>query len=302
MGAGSSAQAAPAKPSSAMQETRVEVPAEAPQGGAPATWTEEESVCVICLDSNNTAADPLLSGLCACTSSAIHHSCLEKLINSGRRRVMPLEERVSCPVCTRGYDVPHTFYVLRPRSPAYHPSHPTGSQLLFRTLCTVFLAFLTVGYLARFIFPVLTDSAFFIVVAVLSLVCLMHFLRRDCHLPSWCTCRRGLPANPHALDDEQFHRRVVAKTRNRSFAPGPGDLTLGMINSGRIVVHVGRANVRKPIWRPSTPHPLGANASSGIGVTASRSSSNSSGVSTPRAVMEASTSFAPPAAQRIVSV
>eukprot|EP00306_Pavlova_sp_CCMP459_P006827 CAMPEP_0185155316 /NCGR_PEP_ID=MMETSP1139-20130426/363_1 /TAXON_ID=298111 /ORGANISM="Pavlova sp., Strain CCMP459" /LENGTH=301 /DNA_ID=CAMNT_0027720207 /DNA_START=31 /DNA_END=939 /DNA_ORIENTATION=- len=301
MGAGSSAQAAPAKPSSAMQETRVEVPAEAPQGGAPATWTEEESVCVICLDSNNTAADPLLSGLCACTSSAIHHSCLEKLINSGRRRVMPLEERVSCPVCTRGYDVPHTFYVLRPRSPAYHPSHPTGSQLLFRTLCTVFLAFLTVGYLARFIFPVLTDSAFFIVVAVLSLVCLMLSCAEIVICPPGVRAAVGsrptrMPSMTSSSTDAwlQDAQQIF---RTRAWRPDTRDDQLrqdcGARRQGKCAqTHLAPEHAT-PAWCKRVLRDWGHSEQVELQLKRGEHAT---------AVMEASTSFAPPAAQRIVSV
>jgi hypothetical protein len=57
---------------------------------------KDELACFICLEETGTPTNRLLSGVCACRTSAIHRACLEKLVNSRARRALPLDDRLQC--------------------------------------------------------------------------------------------------------------------------------------------------------------------------------------------------------------
>jgi len=59
--------------------------------------------CFVCLESGGV----LLTGLCACTTRAVHLKCQRKMIKKSPKRRENLEELLSCPACKFPYKNVH---------------------------------------------------------------------------------------------------------------------------------------------------------------------------------------------------
>jgi hypothetical protein len=68
--------------------------------------------CYICMDEDAGANGVMLTRICACTTTAVHAGCLEKVLNSKKSRAKPLVERYKCTVCGARYTVPLEAFVL----------------------------------------------------------------------------------------------------------------------------------------------------------------------------------------------
>lgn len=80
-----------------------------PLGNVTNDETGNSSQCYVCLEDD---VHPLLSGICGCTTSVIHTSCLEKMINSKNSREKSLEERTRCSVCGQQFTVIFAPYII----------------------------------------------------------------------------------------------------------------------------------------------------------------------------------------------
>jgi hypothetical protein len=174
---------------------------------------DELAVCYICMDDDdatNGLGAPLRQ-VCACTSSAIHALCLEKVLNSRKSRAKPLDERTLCTVCHGRYTLPLEPYVL---GSALLPPRlefalrTRGGQLAAR-LCVLAVFGLLVTVFALLLFKTRTLFAVcYLVVATLPALVVQR-------------CREVRRQRVARLDDCAFHAHAVAHAR-REVALGRG--------------------------------------------------------------------------------
>lgn len=171
----------------------------------PRAPTADDSVCYICMDDDEATNDlgAPLRRVCACTSAAIHASCLEKLLNSKKSRAMALPERTLCSVCNSAYTLTLQPFVLHsvmlPTSVEYLIRTP-GGKLASRLL----LLLISALHVTAFVF-LLTKASILISLSYLFLATVpMLVLHRMRELR-----RRRITD----MDDLQFHAEAVVYAR-----------------------------------------------------------------------------------------
>lgn len=179
--------------------------------------------CLICLDDDIEENDYLLYGICDCRATAVHRSCLEKLINSRRRRRQPLEQRLQCDVCLHPYAVNvKTAYIvpsdIAPPRPIYRqPLVVRNQQVQIAASCLFSL-------LLQCIFSFASPRLTFVLLGMLALVLMIYSAHTTANSRSvrLILPPRGdepvQPVDPLSLDDEAFYARVFVAERQTYLA------------------------------------------------------------------------------------
>ncbi|KAG8468110.1 hypothetical protein KFE25_007162 [Diacronema lutheri] len=143
-----------------------------------------------------------MSGICACSTTAIHAECLEKLINLKKARGRGLDERMNCMVCASHYTCAFTPYVIA-------PPRPGPLSRIVRVVTRSSLAPACFGLLVLVLIFVLNyllgrSNTFYVFVACVFFfaACTAITLRRRRHL-----------RDVQSLDDNRFHSQVVSRAR-----------------------------------------------------------------------------------------
>lgn len=167
-------------------------------GGAAVDENGDDLKCYVCLE--DEAVTPL-ANICGCTTSVIHATCLEKLVNSRKSREKPLEERTQCAVCTRQFNVDFVPYAIdenRLNAVTAFSRTPLGSIIVPMGSVVGTLAFvgLLIFLLGRF-------TALLVMVAVTVVI--------------WPVCAarsvRMRRNDPQLLDDNAFFEKSVTQAR-----------------------------------------------------------------------------------------
>jgi hypothetical protein len=165
------------------------------------------------LDEDVEEGDALLYGICDCKATAVHHNCLEKLVNSKRRRRLPLEQRTACDVCLHPYAIRYETVSVEPlatapelavyRQPVY-VRNPHAAMVVAFGLALAFKAITSFAG-PRLVFVIL--GAFTLVI----LACVAHAASNRVRL----RLRRDQPTavDPLTLDDEAFYSRIFVDER-----------------------------------------------------------------------------------------
>jgi hypothetical protein len=139
--------------------------------------------------------------VCECKSSAIHLSCMEKLVNSKKSRLRPIEERTICQVCKGPFTVPFATHVLGPPPPTWYQRVARNYfGGLFGPPClgaALMVALILLLYLVG------GDVAF---IALISLVVVL--------LCVLLVARNNVKANPQRMDDNRFYEVAVSRARD----------------------------------------------------------------------------------------
>jgi len=165
-----------------------------------------------------------------------------------------MDERMACPVCSRPYDIPLSFYVLSTHThiAADVPAPVSPARMLLRRLCTsLLLVFCVILVVERL--PALTESLFSYIALFISLIFFANMSRGrllSCDGGRW-NRDWNLPGDPHTLSDDKFYRQVVRRTRRRKSRQE--EVTPYELTAGRVVVHVDKEqSCRKvPHWPPT---------------------------------------------------
>jgi hypothetical protein len=169
---------------------------------------QSERRCYVCMDDDGEDGNPLLVGVCACSSSGIHAECLERLVNSKVSRSKPLAERMACGVCLEPYNekVLATHVLCEPPETAVEQfvSRPRVSLglLIGSFFCGSVFLILGLWQLGR-------KNMLFATLSILALVIAFDIIRRRRSLT------RSLlsPQRLQTLDDTVFFERVIALAR-----------------------------------------------------------------------------------------
>lgn len=168
--------------------------------------------CYICMDDDNGNGAPV-TNICACSSSACHIVCLEKLVNSKKSRDRPLAERLTCSVCTRPYVLPGNLSFSASLLPGSVIGAPSMLQKAGRMLTPFIIFVLLAGVvvlnytLGQSVILTFLFIAGMLMVSILLIVVRWYFAQRH--------------ARPRQLDDNAFWADAVGKARTE-IAKGRG--------------------------------------------------------------------------------
>lgn len=234
-----------------------EMAATAPAAAAPVLPTAAlfddpgEAVCLICLEEDtDEQGDRLLSGICACRTTAIHHSCLDKLVNSRQRRQRAIHERMACAVCTQPYKVPYQATVLQTEHDALMDDAP-AQRRRGGPPWSIGLA-LVAAFASAYGIQVLVDMvgrqvAFLVVTVIVFafMLIVVYGTRRPSIIAA--PAAEPDPSNPETMDDDRFYRDVVLPQREvlREHGPPPQG-TLARAKHGRVILHTGMPGEAPP--------------------------------------------------------
>lgn len=162
----------------------------------------EVGQCYICLDE---ASDLPLAHICACTTSCVHTSCLERLLNSGKARERPLALRLSCAVCAAPYTLRFSYFDLgydRPNALL----HVLNTSRVGAIVGPPLLAFAAFAFFSALLFLLSTLNEGYATMAcvglLVPLVAYRYYLNLRC---------RQLQA--HMDDDNRFYEFEVLRAR-----------------------------------------------------------------------------------------
>ncbi|KAJ1637050.1 hypothetical protein T492DRAFT_955886 [Pavlovales sp. CCMP2436] len=230
--------AAPEDTPVALASVAVDMPASRIEPVADISPTQENE-CRICLEEESDDNDSMLVDICACKMTGIHHSCLEKLVNSRARRVKPLAERIACPVCALTFNVSTqssriAFTVMAPtRTGEFQP-------FTKRTLSSGIATAFGVALAVRLFSDVMGRQVAFLISTVLIFalmsVVIFNRRRRPTNTAGDATSRRE-----GQLDDVQFFSQVVSAHRQDMDAHFLSPEAVSSTPNQRVVVHVLKA-------------------------------------------------------------
>jgi hypothetical protein len=208
--------------------------------GTPPAIADEASstealACLVCLEEDDVADGDMLHDICACKTTAIHRVCLEKLVNSRRRRRLSIEERMACPVCTRRFTVPHERTLLTQHAGGFARPNRRG---VARTLSTAIALSFLVSFSARVIATTIGRQLVLLFLTFLMFGFLFYVVYGGTRCrPRARPGEADAPPDPDELDDEQFYTQVVlahAADLERYRLHGEAQ------HSHRMVVHIRR--------------------------------------------------------------
>ncbi|KAG8458561.1 hypothetical protein KFE25_003096 [Diacronema lutheri] len=176
--------------------------------------------CLVCLDEDVEPDDALLYEICDCKATAVHRICLEKLVNSRRRRALPLDTRLRCDVCLHPYAVEHESAFIEPiaqeaAEPVYR--QPIVIKSMEAQILAAGLFALSLECITSFSAPRLKFAAF----GLLALVLIGYAAHLTAQsrsfrlivLPDGGDASRPLVC-PLSLDDEAFYAQVFVANRH----------------------------------------------------------------------------------------
>mmetsp|Transcript_10251 Transcript_10251/g.30284 ORF Transcript_10251/g.30284 Transcript_10251/m.30284 type:complete len:389 (-) Transcript_10251:230-1396(-) len=223
----------------------LDVAAEPPSSAQPAdhgdtaspTGNEESYACLICLEDEVTEGEHMFHDICACKNTAIHRTCLEKLVNSRRRRKLELDERLACPVCTRQYKVPYERTLIARQEEDWVPEgRGRGNPSAARSLASALLLSFAAAFGVRVLVETLGQQVAFLIVTIFVFAFMFYIVYGTKRHR-----RRRAADDPEDLDDEQFYTDIVGSHRDQlgAAAAAPNAEALDRARNHRVIIHIG---------------------------------------------------------------